>query len=195
VGKRRLETALAAFNGEATVTWHSFELDPEAPADRGMPIAELLARKYGRTPEQAAEMLANMRELAARDGLDIRADIQRPGSTFDGHRLIHLAAESGLGDAMKERLLRAYHSEGELVSDPDVLRRLAAEVGVPEAAVEDLIASDAFTDAVRTDEATAAHIGVQGVPFFVVDRRYAAVGAQDADALVAMFEQAAAATS
>ena len=134
VGKRRFEAALEQFEhrDDVTITWRSFELDPEAPAEREGDRAEHLASKYGMSLEQAHQAEAQMTQTAAADGLDFRFDIARAGNTFDGHRLVHLAKAHGLQDVMKERLLHAYFSEGELVSDHDALTRLAVEVGLPE---------------------------------------------------------------
>src|ERR1700759_5111828 len=133
VGKRRFEAALAQFEhrDEVRVTWRSFELDPEAPAERGGDRAEHLARKYGMSVEQARAAEQQMTETAAGDGLEFRFDVARAGNTFDGHRLVHLAKEHGVQDAMKERLLRAYFSEGRLVSDHETLVGRAEEVGLP----------------------------------------------------------------
>src|SRR5688572_13548676 len=121
VGKRRLEAALAQFPQRAAVevVWRAFELDASAPAvrDEGVPYAERLARKYGTTVDQAQKMIERMIEVAAADGLDFRFDRIRPGRTFDAHRLLHLAAERGLQDALKERLLRAYMTEGAAIGD------------------------------------------------------------------------------
>ena len=100
VGKRRFETALAEFEhrDEVNVTWRSFELDPTAPAEREGEMAAHLAAKYGMTVEQARASQAQLAEVAAGEGLDFHFDIQRSGLTFDGHRVIHLAAEHGLQD-------------------------------------------------------------------------------------------------
>src|ERR1700744_1353322 len=151
VGKRRFETALAEVEhrDDVTITWRSFELDPEAPSEREGDRAEHLASKYGMSLEQAHQAEAQMPQTAAADGLDFRFDIARAGNTFDGHRLVHLARAHGLQDAMKERLLHAYFSEGELVSDHDALTRLAVEVGVPEDEVREMLASDRYAAGVR----------------------------------------------
>ena len=185
VGKRRFEAALAAFEHreEVSVTWRSFELDPEAPSERGGERAERLARKYGVTREQAMRSQDELAEVAAGDGLDIRFDRVRDGSTFDAHRLVHLAAAHGAQDAMKERLMRAHFTDGELVSDPAVLERLAGEAGLPSDEVSELLAGDRFADAVRDDERSAAALGIHAVPFFVVDRKVAAAGAQPPEVL------------
>src|SRR5215217_5587504 len=132
VGKRRFEAALAAFEhrDEVQVAWRSFELDPGAPPERERSGAEHLAEKYGMTVVQARARQARLAELAAADGLDMRFDLTRGANTFDGHRLLQLAAAHGVQGELKERLLRARHTEGELVSDHDTLVRLASEVGL-----------------------------------------------------------------
>jgi predicted DsbA family dithiol-disulfide isomerase len=185
VGKRRFEAALAAFDhrDDVTVTWRSFELDPEAPAERPGDRAEHLAAKYGSSVEQAREMEARMTEVAAGEGLDFHFETARAGNTLDAHRLVHLAAEHDLQDAMKERLMRAYHTEGERIGDADTLTRLALEVGLPQDEVRDVLAGDRYATEVRDDERTAMALGIEAVPFFVVDRRMGAAGAHPAEAL------------
>ncbi len=162
VGKRRFEAALERFEhrDEVQVTWRSFELDPTAPHEREGERAQHLADKYGMSLEQAREREQQMTDTAAGDGLDFRFDIARSGNTFDAHRIIHLAEQHGLQDAMKERLLRGYLTEGELMSDHDALRRLAVEVGLPEDEVIDTLASDRFAEQVRDDEHTAGQFGI-----------------------------------
>jgi predicted DsbA family dithiol-disulfide isomerase len=191
VGKRRFEAALAQFEhrDEVQVTWRSFELDPSAPREREGDRAARLAEKYGMTLEQARGAERQLTEVAAGEGLDFRFDIARSGLTFDGHRIIHLAAEHDLQDAMKERLLRAYFTEGELVGDHDTLVRLAADVGVPADAARATLASDRFADAVRADELTAQRLGITAVPTFVVDRALGASGAHPARELLDLLRQ------
>jgi len=180
VGKRRFEAALAEFEhrDEVRVTWRSFELDPGAPAARERSGAEHLAEKYGMSVDEARARQQQLRDMAAGDGLDMRFDLTRGANTFDAHRLLQLAAVHGVQDAMKERLMRAHHTDGELVSDHDTLVRLATEVGVPEAEAREMLASDRFAAEVSDDEETAAAIGIHAVPTFVVDRRIAVSGAQ-----------------
>jgi predicted DsbA family dithiol-disulfide isomerase len=192
VGKRRFEAALADFEhaDQVTVTWRSFELDPTAPVDRGRDGATHLAEKYGTTVERAQEMQQTMTETAARDGLEFRFDIARGGNTFDGHRILHLASSHGMQDAMKERLMRAYLTEGELIGDHAVLERLATEVGLPEDEVRDVLTTDRYAAEVRDDERTASSLGIQAVPFFVVDRQLGASGAQPPNVLGGLLRQA-----
>jgi predicted DsbA family dithiol-disulfide isomerase len=148
-----------------------------------------MAEKYGVSVEQARAMEQRVTDAAAGEGLDFRFDIARSGVTFDGHRLIHMAAERGLGDAMKERLMRAYFSEGELIGDRDALVRLAAEVGLDEDEVRGLLESDSHGDQVRADERDAAALGISAVPTFVVGRRLGVSGAQPPDVMLALLRQ------
>jgi predicted DsbA family dithiol-disulfide isomerase len=191
VGKRRFEAALAQFEhrDEVAVRWRSFELDPQAPREREGDRAKHLADKYGMSVEQAHAAEHQMTQTAAGEGLDFRFDIARAGNTFDGHRIVHLAAEHGLQDAMKERILRAYLSEGELISDAQTLTRLAAEVGLPEDAVAETLAGDRFAEDVRTDEQDATRLGISAVPTFVVDRAIGSSGAHPPEALLGLLRQ------
>ncbi len=186
VGKRRFEAALARFEhrDDVCVTWRSFELDPSAPREREGDRAVRLAEKYGMKLEQAQAAERQLTDVAAAEGLEFRFDIARSGLTFDGHRIIHLAAAHDLQDAMKERLLRAYFTEGELVGDGDTLVRLATEVGLPEDEALATVSGDGFADAVRDDELTAQRLGITAVPTFVVDRALGASGAHPADQLL-----------
>ena len=180
VGKRRFERALEDFEhrDDVTVTFRSFELDPEAPPARERSPAEHLASKYGTSLEQALAMNERMTQIAAQDGLTFRFDIARGGNTFDAHRLLHLAAAHGRQHELKERLMRAYLGEGELMSDHGALTRLAVEAGLPEDEARDTLATDRFAAEVREDEATARGLGISAVPFFVIDRRFGLAGAQ-----------------
>jgi predicted DsbA family dithiol-disulfide isomerase len=191
VGKRRFEAALVQFEHRDAVrlVWRSFELDPEAPREREGDRAARLAEKYGMTLEQAREAERHLTEVAAGDGLDFRFDIARSGATFDAHRIVHLAREHELQGAMKERLLRAYFTEGELVGDHDTLVRLAGEVGLSADEVRETLAGDRYAKQVREDELAAGKFGITAVPTFVIDRAIGASGAQPPDALLALLRQ------
>jgi len=199
VGKRRFEAALAEFEhrDDVAVTWRSFELDPTAPAQRSVDSATHLAEKYGMSRDEALARQRSLAEVAAGDGLDMRADLARGGNTFDAHRLVQLAKASDMQDAMKERLMRAYHTEGESMGDAgesmgdaDTLVRLAVEVGLPEDEVRDVLATDRYAAEVRDDERTAAALGIHAVPFIAVDRRIGAAGARPPEALGELLRQA-----
>jgi predicted DsbA family dithiol-disulfide isomerase len=193
IGKRRLESALARFEHreQVEVVWRSFELDPAAPARRTEDSASRLAAKYGISREQALENHQRLTQLAAQEGLEFRFDIAQSGNTRDAHRLLHLAAERGLQDQLKERLLRAYFSEGEPIGEPQTLIRLTHDAAVgDEHELRELLASDKFAADVRADELEARELGINGVPFFVLDRRYGVSGAQPAPVLLQALGQA-----
>lgn len=192
IGKRRIEAALAKFaHADAVnVLWRSFELDPEAPAELPGNGAVMLAEKYGVPLERAQAMEQTVSDTAAADGLDYDLEHARIGSSFDAHRLVHLAGRHGLQDAMKERLFRARFTEGRLISDPETLVELASEVGLDGAEVRTMLAGDEFVDAVRADELAARQLGITGVPMFVVDRAFGISGAQPAEQLLALLEHA-----
>jgi predicted DsbA family dithiol-disulfide isomerase len=193
VGKRRLEAALARTprRDEVEVVWRAFELDPSAPRVRtgDGPYSERLAKKYGTSVSQADAMIQRMVGVGAEDGIEFRFDKIQPGNTFDAHRVIHFAAGEGAQDAVKERFLRGYLSEGEAIGEPAVLVRLAADAGLDADEVAAVLATDAHARDVRQDEAEAREIGIQGVPFFVLGGRYAVSGAQPADAMLAALDR------
>jgi len=190
IGKRRFERALAGFEhaDDVNVRWRSFELDPDAPAEREGDRASRIARKYGLGLEQVREMERELLSQAAGEGLDFRLDVQRSGTTFDGHRLVHLAEEHGIGDQMKERLLHAYFTEGELISDHDSLLALGLKVGLPEDELRELLAGDRFAEEVRDDERMALELGITAVPTFVVDRARGISGAQSPELLLKLLQ-------
>jgi predicted DsbA family dithiol-disulfide isomerase len=139
---------------------------------------------------QARAAVASVTQAAAGEGLDFHLDSSLRSNTFDAHRLIHLAADRGLQDAAKERFMRAYFSESQPVGDAATLVRLAVEAGLDRAEAEQVRAGDGYADAVRADEAEARALGISGVPFFVVDRKYGVSGAQPADQLLAVLDRA-----
>jgi predicted DsbA family dithiol-disulfide isomerase len=194
VGKRRLEAALAQFahRSEVDIVWRAFELDPSAPRvrDRSQSYAERLSRKYGTGAAQAQVMIDRMVATAAQDGIAMRFDIIQPGNTFDAHRLLHLAHERDRQDALKERLMRGYLTEGQAIGEPEVLRPLAVEVGLDDAEVSAVLASDRYAAQVRQDEAIARELGISGVPFFVLGGRLGVSGAQPADVLRGALDRA-----
>jgi predicted DsbA family dithiol-disulfide isomerase len=144
------------------------------------------------TIEQAEAAQARVAQVAAGEGLEYRlADTQR-GNSFDAHRLIHLGRAHGLQDAVKERFLRAYFTEAEPIGDRDTLARLAVEAGLDRAEVEETLATGRFGDAVREDERRARLLGINGVPFFVLDERLGVSGAQPTEVFVQALRQAAA---
>jgi predicted DsbA family dithiol-disulfide isomerase len=192
VGKRRFEAALEGFEhrDEVQVHWHSFELDPSAGPASELPGAERLAAKYGMSVEEARARHTQLEDLAAGEGLEYHLDRTRGGNSFDAHRLHQLAIDRGLSDAVMERLMRGYFTEGEPIGDPEVLVRLVTEAGLDAGEARAVLASDRYAEEVRADEHTAARLGVRGVPFFVLGRRYGVSGAQTADVMLEALEKA-----
>ena len=192
IGKRRLETALARFphRDEVEVLWRSYQLDPTVPEGRTHPTLPALAAKYGRSVEEMRGMQQRVEEIAAAEGLDYDLAEGLTGNTLLAHELIHLAAERGLQGAMKERLLHAHFEQRRSVFDVDGLVPLAVEVGLEEDEVRAALADRRYRHAVSQDARTAQALGATGVPFFVVDRRYGAAGAQPAELLLQLLERA-----
>lgn len=191
LGKRRLEKALVGFDhrDEVSVIWRSFQLDPSAPASSPESNAEMLSAKYGMTLEQAQASNVQMTATAAAEGLDFHLDEAQRGNTFDAHRLIHFAAEHGKQDEMKERLLAAYFTDGLNISDHDVLAELAGSVGLDAPAAREALASGRYGDAVQADIDQARAYGIQGVPFFAFDGKFAVSGAQPVEVFSAALAQ------
>jgi predicted DsbA family dithiol-disulfide isomerase len=192
VGKRRFEAALARFphGDEVEVRWRSFELDPRAPRLRTGDRIEHLSAKYRIDREQAEAMERRITEAGREAGLDLRLAATRGGNSFDAHRLLHLAADHGRTGALKERLLQANFTDGEPIGDPAVLARLAVEVGLPAADVDDVLAGDRYAEAVRADERYARALGATAVPFFVIDETYGIAGAQPPQVFLNVLERA-----
>ncbi|MFL6127962.1 MAG: DsbA family oxidoreductase [Mycobacteriales bacterium] len=192
IGKRRFESALGRFEhrDEVEVVWRSFELDPAAPGSIDVSSTRRLADKYGVSLAQARAMEQRVTDAGAAEGLDFRYDLARPGNTLDAHRVLHLAADRGVQPAVKERLLLAYFAEGEPIADRRTLARLAADAGLDADETARMLDSEEYTAAVRADEAEARALGIQGVPFFVLDRRYGVSGAQPADVLLQVLRRA-----
>lgn len=164
--------------------FRSFELNPNADPQEQGNLEEALARKYHVSLEQARAMNARVVDAAAGEGLRYRLDIARRGNTFDAHRLIHLAAAEGVQAAMKERLMAAYFMEGRAIGDRGTLVELAAEVGIEPERARAALAAGEHADEVRADEREAAELGINGVPFFVINRRYGVSGAQPPELLL-----------
>jgi predicted DsbA family dithiol-disulfide isomerase len=193
LGKRRLEGALERFDrrGEVEVSWRSFQLQPDAPRfgepGAGAPTRDYLAAR-GFSPAQIEEMQGRLTALAAEEGLDYALDRAHHVNSFEAHRLAKAAGRHGRGEEMVERLFRAQQVEALRVDDPAVLARLAEEIGVPASTPAE---AEADAAAVFADLEEAAAIGVSGVPFFVLDRRFAVAGAQSAELLGRALAQAA----
>lgn len=184
IGKRRLDLALASFDGEVTVTHRAFQLNPGALTE-GQLTVDMLASKYGVSPQQAAEMQANVSEVAASVGLDYHLDRTVSGNTRDAHRLILWAQDQGAAGTLLESIYSAYFEHARPVFTSDDLIPMAIESGLDGEAARAMLASDAYIEQVHADQDLAGQFGASGVPFFVFDRRYGISGAQPLE----VFEQ------
>jgi predicted DsbA family dithiol-disulfide isomerase len=192
LGKRRFERALESFEhrDEVTVVYRSFELDPTAAPGVTTPTVDLLASKYGMSAAEASQAQRQMEDRAAQDGLEFHLEGLRSGNTRDAHRLLHLARARGRQPELAERLHRAYFAENGSVFEHAALADLAAEAGLGRDEALAVLGSDEYADAVKIEEATARSLGATGVPFFVIDRRYAISGAQPAELVAETLERA-----
>ncbi|MEU2433081.1 DsbA family oxidoreductase [Streptomyces sp. NPDC007861] len=193
IGKARFEKGLAAFahRGEVEVVHRSFELDPGRAKGDTAPVIDMLARKYGRTIEEARAMEEHVASNARAEGLGYRTEGRDHGNTFDIHRLLHLARSHGRQDELLSLAYRANFAEERSVFDPEVLVELAVEAGLDAEEARALLTDpDAYADAVRADEREAAELGANAVPFFVIDRRYGVSGGQPAEVFTQALEQA-----
>jgi predicted DsbA family dithiol-disulfide isomerase len=192
IGKRRFEAALDRFGhrDEIDVEFRSFELNPNPQANEGMNLDEVLSRKYGLGLEEARSLNARVVKAAAGEGLQYRLDIAKPGNTLDAHRIIHLAATYGRQAAMKERLMAAYFTEGKAIGDRDSLVDLAVEIGIDRERARAVLDTGEFEDEVRAEEREASELGITGVPFFVINRRYGVSGAQPPEVMLEALETA-----
>lgn len=193
IGKARFEKGLAEFahRDEVEVVHRSFELDPSRAKGDTALVIDMLAEKYGRTREEAASMEANVAANAQAEGLGYRTEGRDHGSTFDLHRLLHLAKARGRQDELLTLAYRANFAEERSVFDDAVLLALAVEAGLDADEARAVLADpEAYADDVRTDEREAAELGANAVPFFVLDRRYGISGGQPSEVFVQALEQA-----
>ncbi|MGW0759196.1 DsbA family oxidoreductase [Streptomyces sp. NPDC002814] len=195
VGKARFEKALAAFphRDQVEVVHRSFELDPGRAKGDTQPVITMLTKKYGMSEAQAQAGEDNLGAQAAAEGLDYRTRGRDHGNTFDLHRLLHFAKEQGRQDELIQVFYRAnFAEERSLFTEGDErLVELAVEAGLLAADVRKILADpEAYADDVRADEREAAELGANGVPFFVLDRKYGVSGAQPSEAFAQALTQA-----
>jgi len=188
VGLASLQTALARLPADLPVELHfqPFELDPSMPRE-GRDIHELLAQKYGMTAEQVSASQENIRQRGEAVGFEFRMDRRtRSYNTFDAHRLLHWAGIEGHQAALKRALLKAYFTDGGDPSDPELLARVAAEVGLDGERARSILAGDEFAAEVRQREKFYLDAGIHSVPAVIIDDRHLIQGGQPPE----VFEQA-----
>ena len=192
IGKRRLQRALAALDGrhKVEVTWRPFQLNPDMPRE-GMDRKVYRSAKFG-SWERSLALDAKVEEVGKAEGIPFAHHrIRRTPNTFDAHRLVWLARQEGLQDAVIETLFHSYFIEGVDVGDREDLVAVASVAGLNAERVERFLGGDGGAEAVREEETNARRIGVSGVPFFVIGGKYAVSGAQEPRTLVSAFDQVA----
>lgn len=193
IGKRRFEAALDDLDGEIEVdlVYRPYQLDPTAPIGTATPVAEVYARKFG-GPDRAEQIFRQVTGIAAEEGLDFRMDQALRANTRDAHRLLWFAERiDGVQGEVKERLLRAYFTDGRDVGDREVLVEVAADAGLDR---DEVAAFLDGTDGVAEVEAllAAAHEhGITAVPTYVIDDAWAIPGAQEPETFVQVLRRMA----
>lgn len=194
IGKRKFENALATFEHKSAIQieWKSFQLSPNIEkeiGETGLDAYDYVAQRYGKSREWSIEMHQNITQQAKEIGLEYNFDIAKMANSFDAHRISHLAKSLDKGNELEELLFKAYFTEGKDISSPAVLIEIGNKVGIDSAAIEEVLNSKNYTQAVHLDIEEAQKIGVQGVPFFVFDRKYAVSGAQSPEVFLETLTQ------
>ncbi|WP_286329652.1 DsbA family oxidoreductase [Agromyces marinus] len=194
IGKRHLEAGIASLGADAPdveIEYHSYELSPDTPLDFEGSTVEYLSAKKGMPVEQVEQMMQHVTDVAAKAGLEYHFEHVAHTKTLKGHELLHLAKAHGKQLEMKERLMKAYFTDGGRVNRIDELVGWAEELGIDAAEARDALESGRYADDVQADIAQARAYGIQGVPFFVIDGKYGVSGAQPAEVFAQALTQVA----
>ncbi|WP_183577529.1 DsbA family oxidoreductase [Mucilaginibacter sp. X5P1] len=180
IGKRRFEDALqkSGHGKDIEIEWKSFQLNPDMKTDPSINIDQYLADIKGFSLDHAKELNAHVTQMAAEAGLTYNFDRAVVANSFNAHRFSHLAKKHGLGDAAEEALFKAYFTDGKNIDDTVTLVELGVSIGLDAAEIEQSLESGAYAEDVKHDVAEAQHLGIRGVPFFVMNRKYGVSGAQ-----------------
>ncbi|MCH7403209.1 DsbA family protein [Belliella kenyensis] len=180
IGKRRLEASLEKFEhkDKVEIVWKSFLLNPDLKTNPDLSTLEYLSESKGWSKSQTEQIMSQVVDMASQEGLTYHMDRTVVANAKNAHRVLQFAKAVRLGDDMKERLFKAYFTEGENIDDTATLQRLGEEVGLDQEDLKDVLASDQFIEKVNSDIQEAIQIGVRGVPFFVFDNKFAISGAQ-----------------
>lgn len=191
IGKRKFEMALEKFphKDKVNVTWKSFELDPGLITNAEVSAIDHLASAKGISNEQAKGMQDYVANIAKEIDLDFNSKNSIVANSFNAHRLIQLAKTKGLGSEAEEALFKAHFAEGKNIDDNDTLFETGVSIGLAESEVKEIFTSEAFSKEVRQDEMQAQSLGINGVPFFVINNKYAVSGAQSPQTFLEALEQ------
>ena len=190
IGKRRLEKAIAALDGQydVQVHWHPFQLNPTMPKE-GISRKEYRTRKFG-SWERSLELDAKVIAVGKTEGIQFAFDkIERTPNTFDAHRLIWLADQHGCQDAVVEALFRAYFTDGRNISNCQTLIDVVSEAGLERQVAESMLGSDEGMDVISNARELSQRHGVTGVPFFIINNAITLSGAQEPETFRDAFKQ------
>ncbi len=192
IGKRKIEEAIAQFKHKNSILieYKSFQLDRNFVPKSDKNMVQHLAKKYKKDVEWANALLDNMTQNAKNSGLDFNFDKAILANSLNAHRLMHLAKISQLSGELKEVLFRAYFTDGKDLNDLETLKTLALEVGLKKVEIEDVLNSNQYQEEVLKDQKEADAIGINGVPFFIFDYKYAVSGAQSVETFLRTIEKA-----
>src|SRR5690625_4569626 len=192
IGKRNFENALEQFEhkDDIEIRWRSFELSPGEKPDPSKNTYEYLAEKKGWTVDYTKKVHARLTKTAKEAGLDYNFDTVIPANSFNAHRLSHLAARHDVQDEAEEHLFAAHFTEGKNIDDEESLVQLGIEIGLPEVEIREMLQSDLYAEEVQSDKDAARRVGVQGVPFFVLNDKYAVSGAQPSEVFLDTLQKA-----
>jgi predicted DsbA family dithiol-disulfide isomerase len=184
IGKRKFEKALSEFpeRDKIELEWKSFQLAPDMKTTLGKTIHQYLAEHKGFSLEDAKRMNDHVTALAAKVGLTYNFDKSVVANSFNAHRFSHLAKTKGKQNEAEEKLFHAYFTDGENIDDYNTLIKLGEEIGLEPMDIRTALEKGAFAEDVKADIEEAHQLGVNGVPFFVFDRKYAVSGAQESQA-------------
>ncbi len=193
IGKRNFENALKekGLEGKVNVRWRSFELAPDAVTKPDGDVYKDLAARKGWSIENTKQMHKQVTQRAAEAGLTYNFDIAVPANSRNAHRLLHLAAKHNVQNEVKESLFKAYFTEGKNIDDEQVLTAIGREAGLAEADIKETLHKQLYESEIDADIREASGIGVQGVPFFVFNRKYGVSGAQPVQAFAEAVEKVA----
>jgi predicted DsbA family dithiol-disulfide isomerase len=191
IGKRKFEMALEKFQhkNDVEVEWQSFELDPTLVTQPDVNATVHLSEIKGISKERANEMQQYVTQVAKEVGLNFNFDKTIVANSFNAHRLIQFAKSKGFGNEAEEALFKAHFIEGKNIDNKEVLLHIAINIGLDENETTKMLASNAFAKEVKQDEMQAQDLGISGVPFFVLNDKYAVSGAQSPQTFLQAMEQ------
>ena len=192
IGKGNFEIALEKFKvkNHVQVEWKSFQLDPTLPDIAADSQADYLAKRKGMSIEQVEGLLQHVTQSAKAVGLDYQLDKAIMVNSFKAHRLIQKAKEKNIGDKAEEVFFQAFFIDSKNIADLEVLSQLGKKIGLSPTEIDEALSDDRFAYLVNQDIQEAQNLGINGVPFFVFDRKYGISGAQPPQAFVQTLEKA-----